>query len=428
MANTNHEVFARHQRRMLVTLWATYASYYLCRVNMAAVQSKIIDEGDFTRDQFGIVLGALTAAYGLGQLINGQLSDRFGGRVIASIGMFGSAAMNVLFGFSGYQLWAMGAIWTVNGYFQSMGWSACVKTLANWYPLARRGRVSGVFCLSYKVGNVITWLLVGWLAVRFGWRWGFWCPAALLAAMGVWSALGLRGSPQEAGLPPVEAFTEREPVTEYEQKDEHLGYAFTIRQSLGNPRVWLLGIAGLLLAIPSYGFLFWLPTYLGDRGDNRSLWQAAAMSVFFPLGGCLGSLVVGWASDTLFAARRAPGIVIAMLLGGLAIFVLPYADGASPVWCAVHIALIAFFVMGAHAHIVSSSAMDFASRKAAASATGFIDALGYVGATITNVVTGYLAGNSNWHAAFWIWGSCACAAALLMATLWHYVPAKGSYE
>ena len=63
---------------------------------------------------------------------------------------------------------------------------------------------------------------------------------------------------------------------------------------------------------------------------------------------------------------------------------------------------------------------DLGSCKAASSVTGFIDAMGYLGASLTGVVTGYLIERFGWNTGFYFWISGAVFAAIMMALIWNY--------
>ena len=78
----------------LWVLWMTYGWFYLCRTNISAALPGIEQEFGFTKAQLGWVLAALKLAYAAGQLINGQLAERYSARVLLAIGMFTSAALN----------------------------------------------------------------------------------------------------------------------------------------------------------------------------------------------------------------------------------------------------------------------------------------------------------------------------------------------
>src|SRR5688572_26647960 len=102
----------------------TYGSFYFCRQNIAAAVPGLKDEG-LTTIQIGWILGGLKIAYAVGQLVNGQLAERIPARWLLAVGMFGSAALNVVFGLS-EGLYFLIFVWACNGYCQALGWTPCV--------------------------------------------------------------------------------------------------------------------------------------------------------------------------------------------------------------------------------------------------------------------------------------------------------------
>jgi sugar phosphate permease len=82
--------------------------------------------------------------------------------------------------------------------------------------------------------------------------------------------------------------------------------------------------------------------------------------------------------------------------------------------------LIGFFTFGPHILLVAAIPADFGSRKAASSVTGFIDAMGYLGASLTGVGTGYLIEKFSWNAAFYFWIFGAVFAAIMTLLIWIY--------
>jgi len=72
------------------TLWLTYGAFYFCRTNISAavpgLKSPLAAGGlGLSGDEVGWILASLKIAYGLGQLLNGQLSERFSPRVMLAI-------------------------------------------------------------------------------------------------------------------------------------------------------------------------------------------------------------------------------------------------------------------------------------------------------------------------------------------------------
>jgi len=208
------------QRRIFWSVWVTYAAYYLCRYNMPVVKTTLCQTYAWDAERFGIVLSALTLMYALGQFVNGQLADRFGSRMIASLGVLGSMVMNLAVfvlllvatpGAADPQrvLTLLAVFWGINGFLQSMGWTPMVKVMAHWYPVSRRGKIMGMMGTCYQFGGAFATLvalfLVGYFAQELGgdWRIVFLVPAILLAVVGVFFFLLIRNRPEDVGLPAV---------------------------------------------------------------------------------------------------------------------------------------------------------------------------------------------------------------------------------
>src|SRR5262249_34439738 len=87
----------RGEALVLWVIWLTYGAFYFCRQNIAAAVPGLRNEG-FNDFEIGSILGGLKIAYAVGQLVNGQLAERFPARWLLAAGMIGSALLNVMFG------------------------------------------------------------------------------------------------------------------------------------------------------------------------------------------------------------------------------------------------------------------------------------------------------------------------------------------
>lgn len=411
------------KKRILWTVWITYAGFYLARVNMSIALPVIMQEYGISKTAMGSVLTALFACYAVGQFVNGQLGDRFGARKLITIGIFASVLLNIVFGFSNGVLIAMIVIWGLNGYFQSMGWGPSVKTVANWFPRSERGKAGGILGSSYQIGNAASWALAGYVIGSFGWRWGFWVPSIIFALLGLHWLIRARNAPEEVGLPTIEQ--ENNVNTISVEKDHHLGFRYTLKRTLLTPKIWIVGLGLFYLNIVRYGFLSWAPTYMFEV-QKASISTAAFKAIAFPLAGSIGAFFAGWFSDKYFGSRRAP--ISTVMLALLAVSIGLYPQIHNWVLSLICLMFIGFLTYGPHVMMVGIMPMELGTRKAASSVTGFIDALGYVGASITGVGTGWLLDNFSWNAAFYFWLISAIIASGLMALLWNYKPGKSEYH
>jgi sugar phosphate permease len=360
-------------------------------------------EFGYSKTEIGLVLGALKLAYGVGQLINGQLAERVPARWLLALGMFGSAVLNVVFGL-GEALYFLLFVWAANGYTQALGWPSSMRVAANWFPVQRRGRAIGIIGTGYQALAAVTFVVAGWSAEHFGWRGAFYLPAGLLVLIGIFMLVCLRESPGEVRSLDVHARVS--PIKS------------NLLITLTNPGLWLLaGSLGLLNAC-RYGFVDWGLTHLKET-QGIGVGKAALNYAILPLGGIVGAYSAGWMSDRWFGGRRGP--MISILLASLGAVTLIYDQVArtSPAATVGVLVLVGFLIYGPQVLLVGTAPADLARRGTAAAAAGFVNFVGYMGAYSGDLVTGRLVDAHGWRTAVLAWAAFAFAAALFCAPLWN---------
>ena len=452
--------FRRWQYRIFGTVWITYFAYYLCRFNLAIVKGSMAGEQEgygWSELDVGWVFTSLALPYAFGQLVNGQLADRFGSRRIASLGVLGSVVMNLAvfvlvmaappgFDRPGLVFWLFISFWGVNGFFQAMGWSSMVRVMAHWFPTRVRGKVMGAMGTCYLFGNAFAWLVCLVLIGHFDWRSVFLVPAAMFAVVGVFFFFSIRNRPEDVGLPPVDV--QREP------RGEAAGAAApsildNFILTVSNPHLWIIAGTFFLLDLTRYGFVNWLPGYLTDSvsagyltesvsaGDDAEWWKTLEMLKMIvkvcvlPLGGVPGVLLAGWVTDKFFGGRRAPVIVIMLLALGILSIVFPFIPAENTWLLVAVIALVGFCTYGPHILMVGHAAQDFGKKSGAGGAAGFIDAWGYVGVAVAGVGAGALIGcygddavskQRGYELTFIVFGFAAILGAVLTCLIWKVGP------
>ena len=418
------------QSRVFWLLWGAYASYYLCRVNFAVAQPAILKEfPDWTSAQIGTIPSTYAAVYAVGQIVNGTLGQRYGARRMMTVALVFAAITNFLFCFTS-SFNVMRLLWAVNGLAQSAGWSLMVHTISNWNTSERRGFLIGRLSTCYTVGNVLSWLLAGFLTDAFGWRSAFLAPSLFLIPMAIVFYVFLRDSPVEAGFPAVRDDVAHEPLKTSSAKAvpdaDGAGWDSTLhilRITLTNRILWILAIGFFVMNAVRYSFMNWTVQYMADF-HSRSIKNSALTAIMVPLVGSLGALAAGWASDNLFGKRRAPVCVIMMAGLSLVCAGMTFIPQGEWVMASVLLGLAGFMIYGPDMLMSGAATVDLSHPRAASMATGLTMCLGALGAIFSGAGIGYLKdlAHGNWGLVFWVLAAMPIIPAVMMISIWNARP------
>lgn len=403
-----------------------YTSYYLCRYDFPYANSSIAKEFNYSKSDMSTILAFQFVAYGCGQIINGLLTDRIGGKRAMLIGAAGTVTTSLAFGAASFwgQLWLFALLWGINGYVQSFGAPGFIKINSSWFSEKARGTFAGIFGCMINLGRtVVNWLLPALLAgfVFLGmwyvppqhWRWLFWIPAGIAATVAVIMALVVKDTPEECGyhnLFPGEA-DHADPNARGDLKTVFLTVFF-------NPVVWIIAVAYGCTGAVRQGIDQWFPRLFEDvyQLDHRG-WKFQMLGLAIPVMASGGSLLSGWISDRFFHARRAPVAAIIYLLQVLITFIA--AQVSSVNWALVMVVLIAFTVNSTHSLLGPAAAMDIGGRKMAAFASGVIDAFQYFGAAVAIKGLGWVLDHYGWGYYFYYQVPFGLVGAALMYSIAH---------
>ena len=411
--------------RIFWTLLGGYASYYLCRVNLSLAQPELARAHEWDEPTVGTIASFYYLVYAIGKLCSGVAADRLGGRVLFVIGIFGSALSNLLFPHVD-TLTGLTVVWSVNAFFQSMGWGALVTIMARWYGPTEQATAMGLVATSYQLGNAAAWGLMSLLLIAMPWTALFTVPPIAFMLIGVGAWLLLRNDPRDLGLPsPHEAPTLRlhahssagDRASHHEART--LARAM-IRRTLLSPYMWAVCAISALLTFVRYTFINWAPTYLASQGSGEV--ARALESAVFPLVGCAGSILAGWYSDRFSGSRRAP--IIATMCAGLAgtLVLFGFAGQSHTALTLLLLGLAGFMLYGPYSMLSGAIAIDLGSHEAAATAAGIIDGVGYLAAIASGTGMGLLIKHLGWSGSFFVLAGASAACVGIALLVWRMGP------
>ena len=144
--------------------------------------------GGLSVTAIGTLAAIYPAVWGLGQLLTGALSDRFGRKWMIAWGMWVQAAgIGVIAAASGFAAWAAGSV--LLGVGTAMVYPTLLAAIGDVAHPAWRASAVGVYRLWRDAGYAVGAVLAGVLADAFGATTAVWAIAALTAASGLFVAL-----------------------------------------------------------------------------------------------------------------------------------------------------------------------------------------------------------------------------------------------
>lgn len=447
--------FEARRYRNFIILGLLYAFFYMTRYNMAAAMPQIMAYFGWTKMQLGFFETALPIFYGLSVIMNGPLADRIGGKRAFLFGAVGVIVMNTLMGAStllvdtpavvegskhamrvalpavfnhGFTsdslLVIMVVIWGLNGYFQSLGALSIVKVNAQWFGRLERGRFSAIFGILIRLGLIFAFSgvpLIAKSSLPLCWVW--WIPAMCTTVVALLVLKYVENSPRDAGYPDFRTGDADDgddrpaPLTE------------VLRKVFQNKTAWIIVGGSIMIGFVRRGTIdSWVPSYFNEvHGGADIAYQITAWGI--ALLGIAGGFALGLSSDKYFDGRRAPVICLGFI--GMA-FMLAFSGlvdiyKLGPFAAILPLALLSFFVNGAHGLIGGAASMDFGGKKASATAAGLFDGMQYlVAAPFTGTGMGWLLKNKGWEYWQWVPIPFAVLGAVLMLTIWNAKPKQSA--
>jgi MFS transporter, OPA family, glycerol-3-phosphate transporter len=417
------------RRRIMnwLPLGVTYAFLYMGRYNLTV--AKDVFGGRMDNNDFAYIFAVGTWVYGIAFVLNGPLTDRFGGKKALITGAVGTLVANLGMGYftaSGYEgdlVPVFSVLYGINMYFQSFGAVAIVKANAPWFHVRERGTFGAIFGILISLGIYFAYDWGKAITDNFALEYVFYIPAAILTIMTAVVVVLVKDTPGEAGFTDFDTgdATEDGPA---------LGVVDVFKKMLSNPVILTIAFIEFCSGFLRQAIMQWYRTFAKQVGMNDDF-VYENWGMLLCIAGILGGLFAGVISDHLFHSRRGPvsGFLYgAMLVGAV---VLSFTYGNQLVLGPLMV-FMSMCVIGVHGMLSGTASMDFGGRKNTGVAVGIIDGFVYAGTGFMSVTYGMILPTKeaakvveNW----WAWPVAMIPVALvglaLCSRIWHATARKG---
>jgi sugar phosphate permease len=392
----NHRVVEPTRVRYVVLAVACWLAVltYVNRLGFSVAAPEIKGGLGLNDEDMGYLAAAFLVAYGLCQVPDGLLGDRFGGRTLLTVLVLGwsllsgATALATLLPATAAFLFLL-ALRFFFGVFQSAEFPSLARVIADWMPVQERGTAQGlIWTFSRLGGALVPFLFAGLLALFKTWTTPFW----VMAGLGVMWCLvfwpWFRNQPQEMVR-----------VNSAECALISSGRALSAATSAHVPWSTLVGSANVWMLCLMYGFVGFagnfftsmLPLYLKDH-RHLSNSETALLSAL-PLGcGIASCLLGGVLSDWIIRrwgsrkwGRRLNGAV-GLALAGLATLSTPWVE---PVWLLAIVLSLAFFFNDLNMGPAWAACADVGERYAG-TISGAMNMVGAFAGAAGMALVGYL--------------------------------------
>lgn len=341
-------------------------------------------EWSLSRAELGVVLSAINVGVLLTSAAAGHVVDRLGERPLLVAGPLGVAAATLLAAFSPGPLLLTLAL---AGAGVALGTCAPSggKAMLVWFPPRIRGLAMGLRQTSIPLAGVIAAPTLPLLALALGWR-GALVVGAVIGALSALLVVVAYHDPPERGT--AVAHHERAGLAAFPALLRDRSLLATI----------LLGpvlVAGQWTVVPYLGL------YLYER-FGWSVTEAAAYLALAQVGGVVGRIGWGLASDVVWGGRRKPALLLVPPVGALGALGLATLSHETPAWVVAALAV----AMGASVIGWNGLLLAYVAEQAgphrAGTAIGLAVSIIFIGAVVYPPAFGWLVDRAGSYQPAWL--------------------------
>jgi MFS family permease len=390
----------------VVALMCTLSAIsYFDRTIMSIAGPTIMREFHFSEVAMGTVFSSALLSYTVLMAAGGWLADRFGGRLVLTVGGMLTAIFTGLTGLCG-SIASFRIVRALFGAVSAPLYPSTGRIAAKWVPAHQQSFVQSLIMGTSAVGSATSPLLFAFLIRELGWRTPFSLAAVLTTAVFLLWYKVVRDRPPGVAAAPVSKRT-----------------SASWMQLARNKNLAWLTCGYFCVNYFEYIFFYWIYYYFGQirhftasQSANFTSIIFVAMAIMTPLG--------GWVSDHAGGRHTGAGRKW-VAVGGMTLSALLLYAGASGLGDTVTVAMLALslgFAASAEGPFWST-AIDISGENVGA-ACGILNTGGNLGGMLAPFITPLIASRFGWAGGLYF----GCLIVLLSAVTWFFIAPKYAAE
>jgi MFS transporter, ACS family, hexuronate transporter len=277
---------------------------------------------------YAYIVASFQAAYALGYLFGGRISDVIGLRKGYTLAVALWSFFALVTGFVTSTV-MLGIARAGLGLAEGGNFPSAIKTVSEWFPKKERALATGIFNAGSNVGPILTPLIVPPLALNYGWPAAFYITGAIGSLWIIAWLLVYKRPEDEPKLSPAELAHIR---SDDPEETERLPWSSLLKMR----GAWAF-IVGMMLSSPIWWFyLFWAPDFF-SKNFGLDLKNIGPPLIAIYLVADIGSVGGGWFSSHLIKRgwHATDSRKLTLLICALCVAPIYFAAQVSNQWIAV---------------------------------------------------------------------------------------------
>ncbi|WP_427112892.1 MFS transporter [Megasphaera sueciensis] len=407
-------MFKKFRNFILFMLFIASFINYIDRAALSIVAPYVSKEFNLTAADMGLIFSSFFIGYALFNFVGGYLSDVLGPKKTFGISMsfwslFGGLTAGT------FNFTSLYVVRVLFGLGEGPIGSSNNKAINNWFPASERARAVGISTGGMSLGAALTGPIIGFLALKFGWR----IPFIIIMLLGfAWTAIWLKYAADSPEKSKFVSETEKKEIISGQITESTVSNTVSLKYFLKQPTILATAMGFFASNYILYFFLTWFPSYLVME-QGLSVKNMAIVSAIPWLVGFFGQVGGGFISDFVYKKTGrlmfSRKLVIVVCLFGAALGVCT-STLANSVTIAVWLMSLTIFCQYLTTSNYWAIIQDAVQGKNVGGVGGFVHCISNLAGIIGPAATGFIVEFSgNFNAAFLLAGILAVVAGLAVA-------------